>query len=303
MRRIVIMGDLYRYRPIVEANTMKLWNLIREPVKAATGVEPVRYHKTVGKPWHSNYDTKPPAPLLRTLTPFRDALVITFEASPTMWRAFAALDIKAIDINVHPIRFLPDLMLGFRSNDPEISAAIGYSKYATSGWHSSLTSPAVSSLQGSVVFFTQCARDRALIHGGRFLRWKDISQTVLYQVAERPLFIKPHPYQPANEFVAGLQSIGGTVIDTPTYTLLGSLTKFDVMTVNSSVAAEARAFGHQPFTFLPLPVTGTAITHGFFESEFWCTLLGLPVNRTVTKTRVDNELRNVFAWWSKESPL
>lgn len=53
---------------------------------------------------------------------YADALVIGYELSPFMKRAFQELAIPYIDLTVHPVRFFQDLLFAFSSNIPGLNA-------------------------------------------------------------------------------------------------------------------------------------------------------------------------------------
>jgi hypothetical protein len=301
----VIMGDLYRSRTIVEANTDRLWNILREPL-AAVGPYAVRWHKSLPGPWETRFAGKPSSALLDRLRPFRGrSLVLCFETPPVMESAFRILGIDFIDIGIHPVRFGNDLMLSMRASRADMAERIA--KYAPNlgafvkGYNGRpIQAP---ELRGAPVFFAQCEKDRTLISEGRFCTWQRARRAILEHVAGRPWFVKPHPFGPDNTYVRGAVRAGAKLLTHNTYDLLASGIPFEPFGLSSSVLTEAKLFGYAPCALLAIPPVGTPILHDFRRSSFWAVILGTPgMTRLVSPDFEDNFLRKAFGvTWDYQS--
>ncbi len=234
------------------------------------------------------------------VTPFKRALVVGVEIPDVLQKVLTRHDIPFVDIISHPIRFMQDLVFAFRSNHPDIHAALlpyrlsldDYCKpyanlvQAKVAWMPSLQLPPNTALIAG-----QVATDKALIcrETGRFLTLADFKDQ-LAQVAKNHscILFKPHPYQDAHcpsrlavEALKGVREVKHNF-----YYLLSQEGLSDVYAINSGTVTEAKYFGRTG-NMLGKPLyafgetapsagnTGEAIAIGmqFLEPSFWADIL------------------------------
>lgn len=246
------------------------------------------------------------------VAPFKRALVVGVEIPDILQMALSRHGIPFIDIISHPIRFMQDLLFAFRTNHPEMHAAlenyrisledhcIPYANLlqAKVAWMPSLKLPPDTALIAG-----QVATDKALIcrKTGRFLTLGDFKEK-LAQIAKNHsnILFKPHPYQDSQcpsrlavEALGGVQEVKHNF-----YYLLAQEGLSDVYAINSGTVTEAKYFGRsgtalgEPlYTFGVRPPqdqhTGDAMVLGmdFLEPAFWADALKsvLPVNQNLPR--------------------
>lgn len=220
--------------------------MLSRKVFASFGLEPCV------ESWARIFDADPSGRLLSLIRrEFEGAIAIAFQVPPVLRRAFEALGVTLIDVQVHPIRFLEDAVLSFRSSSPTINAAVSafalddaiIAAEVAKRRSAAADDSEFDYLDGSVVFFAQMQQDRSVIVEGRFLTFDDVADRLMAEVAGRRLYVKAHPMQAETDIVRGLVSkCGAKLVEGNTYRLLASRAEFLPVTWTSSVASEARAF-------------------------------------------------------------
>jgi len=242
---------------------------------------------------------------------FEGAIVVTFEVPPVMEKAFKAARVPLIDVQIHPIRFLNDALLSFRSTSAIMDAA--FSAYAldesTIAAEVARHRAAASAdsdfdyLDGSAVFFAQMQQDRSVITNGRFLAFDDIVAELMAVVGGRRLYVKAHPLQTQTEIVQGLVAkCGAKLVEGNTYRLLASKAEFLPITWTSSVAYEARAFGREPIVLGQAIPPGVPVLFEYAGRQFWSHVLhGARLEDCDDVRFIPNRLRNTInERWSYE---
>lgn len=208
---------------------------------------------------------QPPAACVDRLKPLQGTLVIGYELPGVMLSAFDRLGIAYIDVALHPIRFMPDLVFAFRSNVGEFQAwferfrlnddsfrTVAEEIRAKATWmqrHSPRLIP------GTALILGQVSNDRAMVlENGEFASLNHHLQRLHSLCAEHSeVLFKPHPYeQTAPQHATLLQALP-TLKPTREnlYLLLSQPELVKVVALNSSGLIEARAFGVASENLIP----------------------------------------------------
>jgi len=294
--RLVITGDLLRPYPVEDGWESATWKNIRwlsallrpllpEAAPAPTALAwdalmpsgagaffdtPAVYDalgETIGLDSWARLAQRPTAPdaLVEALRePLRDALVIGYELPPVLLDALRQLQRPVIDLILHPLRFLPDLVFAMRTNVPafhevltghalaprEVSRQVGLIQ-AKAAW----LAPPAPMPPGTALVLGQVASDRAMVQAdGGFAQLDDHLAELHRLCREHPLVLyKPHPYAvpgaAGQRFLQQLPCIATTSANL--YHLLAQPELDTVLALNSSGLVEARAFGQRAVNLVP----------------------------------------------------
>jgi hypothetical protein len=225
---------------------------------------------------------------------FHGSLVIAFEMADSIKLALSQLGIPFIDLNIHPVRFLPDVFFAAQTNHQAVFEAMR--PYHTPGetyfdWADLLAAAAIKRphipiAPGTALLVGQTRVDRSLIIGGQLRGLPDYADTLRELLSPgQPLLFKPHPYNAAGASLHGAPFDAMTTASANIYTLLPQEHLHHVIGVSSSVLVEARYFGKQvtALSALPFDIPDTAeqATHGqhlslydcCFSTDFWRDIL------------------------------
>lgn len=357
-RRILLTGDLLRpgdeaFKPAQTGNILWLHRLLRRPIAAAAGVEvealawapgaasgaqgfdtPGFYAAAGASPdiegWIGLFDAEalPRAAAERLARPFENAaVVIGFELAEVQKRLLGQLGIPWIDLNIHPVRFGPDLLFAVQTNHADICAALAAhhaEDHVFEPWADLLAATAVKvplhpPVEESVLVVGQTRVDRALIAGGRLLDLRDVAAAFHDAIGgEGRVLFKPHPYNPEG---FGLHEIGLPLrrireVQDNAYLLMAQDSVRRVVGVSSSLVAEARFFGKEgvflgtpPFRIAPgrdalAPLMHASVVDAWLAADFWRDLLApvLPVTAkdgrwpALGPNALRNSLRQFWGW-------
>ncbi|WP_159997726.1 hypothetical protein [Roseomonas sp. 18066] len=283
VEHIIVTGDFLRpvdrqFRPSQNENIRWFHRLLRGHLARASGLPVQCLHWGEGvKPepffeafeaepsalgWASFYTTdRAPAAVLDALEArFGRSLVVGFELAEWCKQAFTCLGIPFVDLNIHPIRFLPDVFFAAQTNDPEIFAALlqhHSDPDSFYGWADLLAATAIKFapelvLESPVLLVGQTRVDRSLVRHGALLDFTDFAVEVeKLLLREGRLAFKPHPYNPGDFglFTAGVPFRRVQMVKANAYALLAHEDLQEVVGVSSSLIAEAPYFGKRA-TFL-----------------------------------------------------
>lgn len=287
MRRILLTGDLLRpqeeaFRPAQTGNILWLHRLLRRPLAAATGLE------VVPLAWGHGFDTpafyaeagaspdiagwvglfaaaEPPrAAAERLALAFAEAAVVVgFELAEIQKRLLTRLGIAFVDLNIHPVRFGPDLFFAVQTNHAGIAEALapfhaGEEVFAP--WADLICAMAVKvplhpPVTEAVLVVGQTRVDRALIADGRLLDLSDFAAGLHRAAGKGRVLFKPHPYNPDGFGLheAGLPLHRIRETSENAYLLLAQESLRRVVGVSSSLVEEARHFGKEGVFLGPPP--------------------------------------------------
>jgi hypothetical protein len=280
---VIVVGDLLRPdgsgRPGgTDRATAWLWNAIKRQIYLASGlpsetltavalaswIETLRPQQQADAYWASVYDRLPsPQPIVEHL---RRRFCIGYEMPPWLINLLEQHAVPYIDLRLHPVRFLDDLMFAGRASVPETQAAL-----LSMAVHESEVS-ATAGLREAMCRYISEARvpDNTLLVAGQ--RRFDSSQIVdgtffdaypraaeIHEICARysAVVLKPHPLDRHHSLLevasaAPTRVIG--VIDDNVYRMLSLPQISAVLTVNSGLAHEALYFDKRVHALAPLPM-------------------------------------------------
>jgi hypothetical protein len=283
---VTVIGDLIRPdgRGLpggVDRSTVWLFDAIKRQVGLACGL-PIDAITANGSPalgkwldalrppemahryWAGAYDNPPACaePLARRLN---HRFCIGYELPPWLRKLLSALDVPYIDLRLHPVRFLDDLLFAARASDPGTQRALltmaepEAEVIVTAGLREAMchmiseaTVPA-----NTLIVVGQRPLDCSQIVDGTFYDALPHA-TEIHAICARyaAVLLKPHPLEPMHsllEIAAGAPNAAGVVRDN-IYRLMSLPQIAAILTVNSSTAYEAPYFGKHVHTLAPLPI-------------------------------------------------
>ena len=178
-------------------------------------------------------------------------LVVGFELSPNQMRILETARIPFIDVAIDPVRFAPDLFLALRTNDPALAKTL--SRCAVPVASQACLTHCSDAIAENTLFVGQTDIDAALIVGSRLATIEPHLPDLRTQFGDgRHLLLKPHPYGRSHRDIHALHRSfpKARITSDNVYTLLASGTVAEVVTLSSSVAAEAPFFGVAATTLL-----------------------------------------------------
>lgn len=194
----------------------------------------------------------------------RDALIIGYEMPPVMIKALEKTKIPYIDINLHAIRFLDDLIFGMKTNVPEYIPAMRFNlvdptlfRYSISSIKSkALWMPVPGYLKpNTALILGQVSNDRALAKKeGGFHSFYEYDQQIL-DICSRydNVIFKGHPYDVSSskawEYIFRNDHI--RVVNDNFYHLLALPQISSVIALNSGGLIEAKLFSKTAFNLIP----------------------------------------------------
>lgn len=237
-------------------------------------------------------------PLLESLC--QQDLIVGFEIPPTLKRHLHRNVKRYLSLYIHPIRYLRDLCFGVTTNCPDIlrvinscpidQGEIGYQAGRFSGLFARLRLPACALPTNVPLLIGQTKYDSALISDGKFTDWSDFGELIadLLSPFDTVAFLE-HPYQPNSaktlEFLRN--TLRKNVISTRgnSYGMIFSNRQTPlILTLSSSMAAEAESIGHTAHYLLSDPrrkfvlegidqPTFAMLAHTVLDEKFWSAIL------------------------------
>lgn len=218
--------------------------------------------------WAAHHAALPDDPALDHLlhAHLRGRFCLTYEAPPYLLRRLDALGAPWLDVRVHPVRFLDDLLFAVRAADPATQAALIARAVpeavvlATAGLREAMgqliSDAAVP--EETLIVVGQRPMDATQIVAGRFFDALAVRARVAAICAQyRAVALKPHPAGEAHSLLLAAAASGANVLGVITdnlYRMLALPQVAAVLTVNSSVAYEAPYFGKGVHALAPLPL-------------------------------------------------
>lgn len=242
--------------------------------------------------WAALYHAEPtPAFLDYVQAIYGDAdFVVLFEGNQLLLRSLDLLGIPFIDVVLHPVRFLEDVVLGFRSSDPDVQHRLTEFAIAEEMFFREAALLRGGLMKDTigipkdvrVVFFGQTADDKVLIHDGALVNLATAPlpyDTRRFQTFERAGF-KPHPFNHDDFGIFARVPFHRVVpVEENFYRIVSSDQIAEIVSVTSSVSVEARYFGKRgthlgrfPYEFWPGSQGGGAyvpLAHEYLHVAFW----------------------------------
>jgi len=236
---------------------------------------------------------------------FHGALVVGFELPYFVKKAFSLAGIIFIDVVVHPVRFMDDLIFGFQSNSAQVLRdSSEYTVYEEDIYsQAGLVQAAMSRLPrksgfrfGAGLFAGQTDDDKVLIRNGKFIDPFGERKSIAVSLSGYPqVLIKPHPYGKIHKSILLISRtmINAKIVEDNFYFLLSHDEVEDVVSFCSSTSIEARYFGKNgkmifdyPYNFLfggeniedhiksdPFLSVYVSLNAPFYNADFWRKIL------------------------------
>jgi hypothetical protein len=320
IRGVVVLGDILRPNPEgmpggVDGQIGWLHLALRHQVHAACGLAPTllspsscstlhglitaeRSPAAAQSYWAARHGRMLPRSPIRDLLEERLAgqFCIGYELPPYLIQLLDDLRVPYVDLRVHPIRFLDDLLFGVRPSSARMAPALAEWAVPRSialnsaGLHEAEARlrPRLACGPGALLVLGQRPGDATQITGGDFFDAMTIREK-LHRLCPpgTPILLKDHPSGERHSLVAEVLAARpeARFAETPIYQLLADPAIGRVLTVNSSVAYEAPFFDKPVTNMLPLPVQvawrGDPLRRGmhatigdaFLNTDFWRGLL------------------------------
>jgi hypothetical protein len=227
------------------------------------------------------------------LARLRGGFAVTYEAPPYLLRLLDDAQVPWLDLRIHPVRFLDDLLFAARAADPATQAAL----LARAVPESVVAATAgLREAMAQLISEATIPDDTLLVIGQRPFDATQICNGTFFDAAEhaeaigricrahRAVVLKAHPSGDSHSLLQAAAGSGANVlgmIPENTYRVLAMSQISTVLTVNSSIAHEAAFFGKRVHTLAPLlPVAwrgGMAAADGAYASlddqvlmpDFW----------------------------------
>jgi hypothetical protein len=190
---------------------------------------------------------------------------LTYEAPPYLLRLLDTIGVPWLDLRIHPVRFLDDLIFAVRAAHPETQAvlpalAVDESVVeATAGLRIAMAQLIADAAlpANTLIVAGQRPLDVTQIVNGRFFDAAEHAAEIARRcAAHRAVVLKPHPAGDLHSLLpvaARAPNCLGVVRDN-LYRLLALREVAGVLTANSSVAYEAPYFGKTVHALAPLPL-------------------------------------------------
>ena len=242
-----------------------------------------------GLPWSADLDSV----LTQRL---RRRFCVGYEMPPWLRHLLTSLEIPHIDIRIHPVRFLDDLLFAVHASDADTRQALLAMAVPES---EVIVTAALREAMCHLISEATVPADTLIVAGQRPLDSSQIVDGAFYDAIPHAakihaicarhaaVALKPHPLEPEHSLMAAAAAapnVVGVVRDN-LYRLMSLPQISAVLTVNSSVAYEAPYFGKRVYTMAPLPLRlgwrGAADEPGVYASlddrvltlDFWRTVL------------------------------
>jgi hypothetical protein len=311
---VIVAGDLLRPDGSgqpggTDRSVVWLWNAIKRQIYLASGlpsealttmaltpwIKTLRPERCADAYWASAYNRlSTPEPIVERL---RRRFCVGYEMPPWLLSLLNEHAIPYVDLRIHPVRFLDDLLFAARASTPETQAVL-----LSMAVHESEVL-ATAGLREAMCCFISEARvpnNTLLVVGQRRFDSSQIVDGTFFDALTRvadihsicasypAVVLKPHPLDRHHSLLevaaaAPTRVIG--VIEDNVYRMLSLPQISAVLTVNSGLAHEAPYFGKRVHSLAPLPIclawrgaAPDARSHASLDEivltpDFWRTIL------------------------------
>lgn len=232
-----------------------------------------------------------------------DITFIAYELSDQTKEILNIAGFTYIDIWLHPIRYMDDVLFGIRSNNEKINKNLQEFNIPSETYCLYSDRLKVQNYRGhrrskariknnSALFVGQTLNDKAIFHDNKMLTLLDFKYE--FEQATKKyshVYYSRHPFvkEGDEEILSYLKRFKNVSInDDPAYHLLASNEIEYVFSISSSVVHEAKYFGKQvSFLYKPVIKIGDngdiyySVMHEIFYGSFWSKILS-PITDTVT---------------------
>ena len=188
---------------------------------------------------------------------FGNDVIIGFEMPPSVCRIFSAEKVRYINLFIHPVRFLPDLLWCFTTNDENIGKRLNKWNYSYENIEHHVDTIRTLCIRqnaqqqilikpNTIAIIGQTEGDSSLLKNKQFVTFKDYMETIEKKCSQyENVLIIPHPYSNSNTFLEEFShSLGcSTIANYNTYSILSNDNIKAILTLSSSVGVESEYFG------------------------------------------------------------
>jgi len=237
------------------------------------------------------------------------SVVVAYELSRQTRSVFDRAGIVYIDIWLHPIRYLDDILFAFNSNSAEIHGKIAKYNLDEEYFYLYADKFKIGSYKGfkrvelpieadSALFVGQTLIDKAICHQGKMLNLLDFKDKFKKLTSRyNKIYYSRHPFVGGGDkkilnWLSTFENV--EIVNYSAYHMLSNSNIKSVHTLSSSVVHEAKYFGKQSeFWFKPIFNINSefnkenylSIYQEFVSPSFWSDILS-PVMETVPSERV-----------------
>ncbi|NIL01468.1 HAD-IA family hydrolase [Yersinia mollaretii] len=244
----------------------------------------------------------------------KNTIFISYELSEQTRNILDCAGLIYIDIWLHPIRYMDDVLFGLRSNNEKINESLKQFNIPSETYFLYSDRLKVQNYRGhrrsniilknnSALFVGQTLNDKAIFHDNKMLTLLDFKcefEAIVKKYSH--IYYSRHPFvkEGDEEILNYLKRFKNVSINNdPAYHLLASNEIKYVFSISSSVAHEAKYFGKETdFLFKPVIKIGDdgniyySVMHEIFYGSFWSKVLS-PIMETV-------ELKNISYFSGKD---
>jgi hypothetical protein len=232
-----------------------------------TWLDTMRPPEAAHRYWAGAYDDLPRSTETEAVLVHRlsHRFCVGYEMPPWLRKLLHTIEVPYIDLRLHPVRFLDDLLFAARASEPATRTALLAMAVSES---EVVVTAGLREAMCHMISEATVPSDTLIVVGQRPLDCSQIIAGAFYDALPHAteihaicaryaaLLLKPHPLEPAHsllEITAGAPNVAGVVRDN-IYRLMSLPQIAAVLTVNSSIAYEAPYFGKRVHTLAPLPI-------------------------------------------------
>ena len=216
--------------------------------------------------WAKIYDAEPTSKATEYVEKFipKDSFILSYEISPILIKIFDIIKVNYIDIRISSIKYLDDLIFGFKTNNHQIFNKL--SKYKTPEDQYFFEASLIKSRnivtnninleENSALFLEQTVSDASLIKNDRILNILDFKNQFIQKTKDfNVIYYKKHPYQNHNstdyKFITKFKNV--KLIDGNIYKILSNESIKECFSISSGVLQEAQYFNKKiDYFFKPM---------------------------------------------------
>lgn len=257
--------------------------------------------------WPKIYSAKPTKEAIKYVSQFvsDNCLIISYEISPIFTKIFNNLNLDYLDLRVSPIKYLDDLVLGFKTSNKKIFDKLLAYKVSENQFkleasllksRNILVNARLEDIKPkSAVFAGQMKKDASMIKDGKVLSILDYEDKFKQKTEEfDTIYYKKHPSEREDslnyKFVKSFKNV--EVVNTNIYHLMSCDNIKEFFAISSGTSQEAEFFGKKSdcfyksiYQFIRDGETKfssdkyISVYRKYFEPNFWADILG-PIMKT-----------------------
>lgn len=224
-----------------------------------------------------------------------DDILICYELSEQTKSILSSIRVNFIDIWLHPIRYMDDVLFGINSNNEKVNAELKNFNIPPETYYLYADRLKVQNYRGhrrsksivepnSALFVGQTLFDKAIFSNGKMLSLLDFKKKFEHVTEKyKHVYYSRHPFvkDGDSEILDYIKKFRNVSINNdPAYHLLASKELKYVFSISSSVVHEAKYFGKESeFLYKPVIEIGDnnsqyiSVMHEIYYSHFWSSIL------------------------------